>query len=381
MGRRKFTAEFKTKIVLELLKEEKQIGELAAEHELSPNQLRNWKKDFLENAPQVFSQSKQEKELRAQEKALDEERTELMAKVGQLTIENDWLKKKNLKKFLGSTGRISLVSKNNKLPVNRQCQLLEINRTSFYYTPKEPDRERENMIKNRLDYWHTKMPYLGVRKLRKKLQNEDHIKVGRKLIKRYMDEMGIYAVYPKPNLSKRNKQHKIYPYLLRNLDINRANQVWAIDITYIKMGRSHMYLTAVIDWYSRYIVGWELSDTLDTAPVLAAVKEAINRYGTPEIINSDQGSQFTSADYTEYLKSVNIRQSMDGKARWIDNVIIERWFRSLKTEQIYTHEYLTPRDLRIGIREYIQEYNIERPHQTHDYLTPQEVYLGISKAA
>lgn len=282
---------------------------------------------------------------------------------------------------MGSTGRISLVSKNNKLPVNRQCQLLEINRTSFYYTPKEPDRERENMIKNRLDYWHTKMPYLGVRKLRKKLQNEDHIKVGRKLIKRYMDEMGIYAVYPKPNLSKRNKQHKIYPYLLRNLDINRANQVWAIDITYIKMGRSHMYLTAVIDWYSRYIVGWELSDTLDTAPVLAAVKEAINRYGTPEIINSDQGSQFTSADYTEYLKSVNIRQSMDGKARWIDNVIIERWFRSLKTEQIYTHEYLTPRDLRIGIREYIQEYNIERPHQTHDYLTPQEVYLGISKAA
>ncbi|WP_366922798.1 IS3 family transposase [Metallumcola ferriviriculae] len=381
MGRRKFTAEFKTKIVLELLKEEKQIGELAAEHELSPNQLRNWKKEFLENAPQVFSQSKQEKELRAQEKALDEERTELMAKVGQLTIENDWLKKKNLKKFLGSTGRLSLVSKNNKLPVNRQCQLLEINRTSFYYTPKEPDRERENMIKNRLDYWHTKMPYLGVRKLRKKLQNEDHIKVGRKLIKRYMDEMGIYAVYPKPNLSKRNKQHKIYPYLLRNLDINRANQVWAIDITYIKMGRSHMYLTAVIDWYSRYIVGWELSDTLDTAPVLAAVKEAINRYGTPEIINSDQGSQFTSADYTEYLKSVNIRQSMDGKARWIDNVIIERWFRSLKTEQIYTHEYLTPRDLRIGIREYIQEYNTERPHQTHDYLTPQEVYQGISKAA
>lgn len=282
---------------------------------------------------------------------------------------------------MGSTGRLSLVSKNDKLPVNRQCQLLEINRTSFYYTPKEPDRERENMLKNRLDYWHTKMPYLGVRKLRKKLENEDHIKAGRKLIKRYMDEMGIYAVYPKPNLSKRNKQHKIYPYLLRNLDINRPNQVWGIDLTYIKMGRSHMYLTAIIDWYSRYIVGWELSDTLDTAPVLAAVKEAINRYGTPEIINSDQGSQFTSTDYTEYLKSVNIRQSMDGKARWIDNVVIERWFRSLKTEQIYTHEYLTPRDLRVGIREYIQEYNTERPHQTHDYLTPQEVYQGISKAA
>jgi putative transposase len=195
-----------------------------------------------------------------------------------------------------------------------------------------------------------------------------------------MDEMGIYAVYPKPNLSKRNMQHKIYPYLLRNLDINRPNHVWSIDITYIRMGRSHMYLTAIIDWYSRYIVGWELSDTLDTAPVLAAVKEAISRHGKPEIINSDQGSQFTSDNYTVYLKNANIRQSMDGKARWVDNVIIERWFRSLKTERIYPYEYMTPRALRIGLREYIEEYNTERPHQTHDYLTPEEVYLGRKAA-
>jgi putative transposase len=224
------------------------------------------------------------------------------------------------------------------------------------------------------------MPYLGVRKLRIKLQFKDHILVGRKLIARYMAEMGIYAVYPKPNLSKRNMQHKIYPYLLKNLVINRPNQVWSIDITYIAMGRSHMYLTAIIDWYSRYIVGWELSDTLDTAPVLAAVKGAISRYCKPEIINSDQGSQFTSDNYTMYLKAENIRQSMDGKARWVDNVIIERWFRSLKTEQIYPYEYTTPRALRAGIREYIKEYNTERPHQTHDYFTPVEVYLGRKAA-
>jgi len=276
---------------------------------------------------------------------------------------------------LGQIGRLSLVSKKDKLSVTRQCELLGINRTSFYYTPVEPDRERENEIKNRLDYWHTKMPYLGVRKLRKQLQEQDHIPVGRKLIKRYMDEMGIYAVCPKPNLSKRNKQHKVHPYLLRSLDINRTNQVWAIDITYIRMGRSHMYLTAIIDWYSRYIVGWELSDTLDTAPVLAAVRKAISIYGTPEIINSDQGSQFTSDDYTECLKSMNIGQSMDGKGRWVDNVVIERWFRSLKIERIYPYEYLTPKALRIGIREYIKEYNTERPHQTHNYLTPEAVYL------
>lgn len=259
--------------------------------------------------------------------------------------------------------------------MTRQCELLEINRTTVYYTPVEPDRDFENLVKNRLDYWHTKMPYMGVRKLRDKLQNIDNIPVGRRLIKRYMGEMGIYAMCPKPNLSKRNKQHKIYPYLLRNLEINRSNQVWAVDITYIKMGRSHMYLTAIIDWYSRYIVGWELSDTLDTAPVLAAVKMAISQYGKPEIINSDQGSQFTSDDYTSYLKQQNIQQSMDGKGRWVDNVVIERWFRSLKVERIYPYEFTSPRELRIGIREYVQEYNNERPHQTHNYQTPYEVYL------
>ncbi|MDO9592116.1 MAG: IS3 family transposase [Erysipelotrichaceae bacterium] len=283
-------------------------------------------------------------------------------------------------KSLDLTGRLSLVTKNDKLSVTRQCELLEINRTSVYYTPVELDTERENLIKNCLDYWHTKMPYLGTRKLRIKLAVVDQIVVGRKLIKRYMEEMGIHAVYPKPNLSKRNMQHKIFPYLLRNLVINRPNQVWSIDITYIRMGRSHMYLTAIIDWHSRFIVGWELSDTLDTAPVLKAVKEAVSLYGQPDIINSDQGCQFTSEKFTEYLKTSGISQSMDGKGRWVDNVVIERWFRSLKTERIYPYEYLTPRALRTGLREYIEEYNTERPHQSHGYLTPEEVYIGRKAA-
>ena len=256
-----------------------------------------------------------------------------------------------------------------------------VNRTSVYYTPTEPDRERESAIKNRIDFWHTKMPYMGVRKIRNKLQEEDGMLVGRKLIKRYMDEMGIYAVYPKPKLSKRNQQHKVFPYLLRNLEIDHPNQVWAIDITYIPMGREQMYLTAIIDWYSRFIVGWELSDTLDTAPVLAAVKAAMRRYGKPEIINSDQGSQFSSEQYTSYLKAESIRQSMDGKARWIDNVVIERWFRSLKSEHIYLNEYATPKVLRVGVRDYVNQYNTERPHQTHEYMTPLEVYRAQRVAA
>lgn len=272
---------------------------------------------------------------------------------------------------------IGLVSKSENLTIKRQCELLGVNRTSFYYKPKrqaDEDAAFEELIKARLDFWHTKHCYLGVRRLVSKLSTEDGIHVGRKLVKRLMEEMGIYAVYPKPNLSKSNKQNKIFPYLLRNIEITRPNQVWAIDITYIKMGRSHMYLTAIIDWNSRFIVGWELSDTLDTAPVLDAVKRAISIYGKPGIINSDQGSQFTSAPYTCYLAENGIRQSMDGKARWVDNVIIERWFRSLKYENVYINEYESPRALCKGISDYINEYNNERPHQSLDYQYPCMVY-------
>ena len=256
--------------------------------------------------------------------------------------------------------------------------MLGVARSSAYYKPKMPTSEavaREEQIKARLDYWHTKSPCSGVRKLRALLKEYDEIKVGRKLIKRYMDEMGIYAIYPKPNLSKPGKGHKL-PYLLKNMNIFLPDQVWAIDITYIPMAHGHMYLIAIIDWYSRYIVGWELSDTLDTAPVLEAVKAAISKHGTPGIINSDQGCQFTSEAYTGFLKQQGIRQSMDGKARWVDNVLIERWFRSLKTENIYINEYNSPRELRAGIRSYITDYNEMRPHQTHEYATPESVFLS-----
>ena len=275
------------------------------------------------------------------------------------------------------TTRKNLVNGPSELTLTRRCELLEIPRTSHYNKPVVRDQTQENRIKDRIDYWHTKMPYLGVRKLRKQLQSIDELKVGRKRIKRCMDEMGIYAVYPKANLSKRNLQHKIYPYLLRKMEIFIPNQVWAIDITYIKMSHGHMYLTAIIDWYSRFIVGWELSDTLETAPVLQAVKRAIAKYGHPGIMNSDQGSNFTSIEYTDFLKKQKIRQSMDGKARWVDNVIIERWFRSLKTENIYINEYETPSKLRTGIHDYIAEYNNERPHQTFGYDTPTVVYGRI----
>jgi putative transposase len=272
----------------------------------------------------------------------------------------------------------SIVTKKAELSIERQCELLGLPRSSYYYEVPQPTAEEialKEAIMNEIDYWHSRQPAMGVRKLRTKLR-EKSLQVGRKLIKKYMEEMGIYAVYPKPNLSKRNKQHKIYPYLLRNMNIFLPNQVWSIDITYIKMQHGHMYLTVIIDWYSRFIVGWALSDTLETAPVLEALKRANEIHGTPAIINSDQGAQFTSEEYTGYLRENGIRQSMDGKARWVDNVIIERWFRSLKHENIYINEYNTPRQLKDGIREYILEYNEERPHQSLSYRSPAAVYEG-----
>ncbi len=254
--------------------------------------------------------------------------------------------------------------------------MLGLQRSKVYYTPAQPTAEqvdRQEQIMARIDYWHTTMPYLGTRKLVKKLAG-DGFQVGRKLVRRLMAEMGICAVYPKQNLSKRNFKEAIVPYLLRNKVVSFPNQVWSIDITYIKMHHSHMYLTAIIDWHSRYIVGWNLSDTLDTCYVTQAVKDAVAARGIPAILNSDQGSQFTSQEYKTLLKELHITQSMDGKSRWADNIMIERWFRSLKTEEIYLNEYDSPRALRKAISAYIRQYNTLRPHEALDYLTPEEVY-------
>lgn len=195
-----------------------------------------------------------------------------------------------------------------------------------------------------------------------------------------MDEMGIYAIYPKPRLSIPDKNRGKFPYLLRNMSIWLPNQVWAIDITYVPMTRGHMYLTAIIDWHSRFVVGWTLSDTLETAPVLETVRKAIEEHGKPAIINSDQGSQFTSDEYIALLKGHGIRQSMDGKSRWVDNVIIERWFRSLKTEWVYINDYRSPRELRSGIKGFVKKYNGLRPHQSNDYDTPAAVYYSAFSA-
>lgn len=254
--------------------------------------------------------------------------------------------------------------------------MLHINRSTVYYTAKEPSTEerlRRETLMGRLDYYHVNYPAAGSRKLVAFL-NQEGYKVGRKLVRKLMSEMGLYTIYPKENLSKRNYKEAIVPYLLRNRQVSFPNEVWAIDITYIKLCDTHMYLTAIIDWYSRKIMGWKLSDTLCTQPVLDAVQEAISKQGAPAIINSDQGSQFTSSEYKTLLRRLKIRQSMDGKSRWADNIMIERWFRSLKTEEIYINEYHSPRELKQALERYVSNYNSRRPHEALAYKTPDAVF-------
>ena len=275
-----------------------------------------------------------------------------------------------------------MIQRDSELSIRRQCELLGLNRSSLYYLPVPADTVRlaaEEELMRRIDYWHLKFPYFGSRKIVVKLREEGY-EVGRKTTRRLMQSMAIYAIYPKINLSKRNYKESVVPYLLRNYAVNFPNQVWSIDITYIPMSKGHMYLTAIIDWYSRKIVGHYLSDTLDTDSVIHAVKDAVAAHGIPAILNSDQGCQFTSAEYKALLKGLQIRQSMDGKSRWADNIMIERWFRSLKNEQIYPNEYHSPRELRKLINEYVDAYNRERPHEALDYEVPDAVYYGIFAA-
>ena len=375
MTRKTYTAEYKTKLVLEAIREESRLEEIAAANEINPNMLRNWKQEFLKNASSVFSQKESKAAKRAEQKkeaALEKEKTKMLKKIGQLTLERDFLQDC----FRACDLPIpNMINPKNKLSIRRQCELIHLNRSGVYYkhTENEKKREYEEELMKHIDELHTEYPCLGSRKFVTLLKGE-HFSVGRKLVRRLMQAMGLYVVYPKPNLSKRDFRESIVPYLLRNKVVDFPNQVWSIDITYIPIGRGHMYLTAIIDWFSRKLMGWTLSDTLDTAPVLDTVKEAVGRYEVPAIINSDQGCQFTSGEYKNLLRQYGIRQSMDGKSRWADNIMIERWFRSLKTELIYINDYASPKELRGAIRDYVGQYNSIRPHQSLGYLTPDKVY-------
>ena len=267
-----------------------------------------------------------------------------------------------------------MVDRKEPLPVAHQCTLLDLPRSTFYHYPK-PVTDEELRMMALIDRCHLKHPYYGSRRIRDWLEDQGHT-VNRKRIQRLMRVMGITALYPKRNLSLANQAHKVYPYLLRNLVIDRPNQVWATDITFIPMARGFVYLVAVMDWYSRRVLSWRLSNTLDTSFCTEALEEAIERYGAPEIFNTDQGSQFTSDDFTGVLKEHDIKISMDGKGRWIDNVFVERLWRSVKYEEVYLKAYDDIRSARASLGNYFEFYNLERRHQSLDRQTPDQVYYG-----
>ena len=233
----------------------------------------------------------------------------------------------------------------------------------------------EIAIKNAIDKIHFEEPSFGVRRIRRELQKQGFEKIGKRLVKRYMEEMCVHVFYPGPNLSKRDKKAKTYPYLLRNLDINHPNHVWSIDITYIGTPDGFAYMVAIIDWHSRFIVGWSISNTLQSDFVVRTVESAIAAYGKPEIINSDQGSQFTSKAYIDCIKAhESIRISMNGKGRATDNIMIERFFRSFKWERLYLLRPETIREVKDMTKEYMAHYNYERDHQGLGDATPSSIY-------
>lgn len=259
-----------------------------------------------------------------------------------------------------------------EVPLSIQAELLGLNRSSLYYKPVGPS-EDEIRIKHMIDEIYTKHPFLGSRKITIFL-NQKGLSINRKAVQRHMREMGISGIAPGPNLSKRNHQHQVYPYLLRGLTIDHPNQVWGIDITYIRLERGWMYLVAIIDWYSRFVIDWQLEQSLEIDFVLEAVSRALE-LRQPEIFNSDQGSHFTSPKYISLLKSYeSIKISMDGKGRALDNIITERLWRSIKYEEVYLKDYASPREARQGITEYLTFYNYERPHQALGYQTPASVF-------
>lgn len=270
-----------------------------------------------------------------------------------------------------------MVNSDEKLSIVKQCELLDVPRSSYYHVPK-PISDEELELMKLLDKCYIDKPFYGTRRMKDWLFDEYELIVNRKRIQRLRRLMGIETLYPKRNLSLANQQHKVYPYLLKNLPITKPNQVWSTDITYIPMAKGFVYLVAVMDWFSRRVLSWRTSTTMDASFCIEALEEALELHGTPEIFNTDQGSQFTSEEFTRVLKDHHIKISMDGKGRWVDNVFVERLWRSVKYEEVYLNAYDSVSDAKQSLGRYFEFYNRERRHQGLGKQTPDEVYFQYS---
>ena len=378
--RKSYSADFKAKLVLEVLEGEKTVNEIASAYGVIPLSLRNWKKQFLENMSLAFDKSTVVKEYKDEIDTLQHEKDAIAKKLGETIVEKDFLVEK-LKSLASSKERKNLLDVKHKLSQNKQCQLLQISKSSLYYIPAKPFSSGKDLkVLDAINNIYSDFPSYGSRRIHSQLLRDGY-SVGKKFVKKAMKHMGIEALYPKPKTTTANKEHYKYPYLLKNFRdyagrvvIENVNKVWSTDITYIKLEKGFVYLAAIIDWHSKKILSWKLSNTMDISLVKTVLNEALAFYPKPEIFNTDQGSQYTSKAHVEILKKHKIKISMDGKGRATDNICIERFWRSIKYEEIYLNEYKNIKSLNRAIEKYMYSYNKKRLHSAIGYKTPNEVY-------
>ncbi|PHP19826.1 IS3 family transposase [Sphingobium sp. IP1] len=374
--RRNHSPAFKAKVALAAVKGEKTLAELAQQFDVHPNQITTWRSQLLEGAAGVFGSDNASE---TAEPPVDVKT--LHAKIGELTLANDFLGRR-AREGRSVAERKAMIDPSHNLPLARQARELGISRGSVYYLPR-PVSEADLAIMRRIDELHLEFPFAGSRMLRDLLR-QDGIEIGRQHVATLMKKMGIEAIYRRPNTSKPTPGHKIYPYLLRKLPIVRPNQVWATDISYIPMARGFVYLVAIVDWFSRKVLAWRVSITMEADFCVEALEEALARYGKPEIFNTDQGSQFTSLAFTSVLLREEIAISMDGRGAWRDNVVVERLWRSVKYEEVYLHAYAAVSEARASIGRYLNFYNAKRPHSSLGARTPDQTYfdnLPVAMAA
>ncbi|HSQ54690.1 MAG TPA: IS3 family transposase [Gemmata sp.] len=363
------TAGFKAQVALAAHKGDRTVNELAGHYGVHPTLIHGWKKQLVTGAESIFGSP-----AKAASADAEARQAELFEQIGRLKMELEWVKKKAA--TLSCEHKRTLIEPGHPaLSVRRQCELLGLSRSSLYYEPAGETLEDLRLMR-RIDEQYTACPFYGSRRMTAWLVEQGE-EVNRKRVQRLMRVMGLEAIYPKPRLSAAGKGHRIYPYLLRDVKVVRPDQVWSTDITYVPMASGFMYLAAVIDWFSRYVIAWRLSNTLDGSFCLEMLEEAL-RGGRPEVFNTDQGVQFTATAFTGRLESAGVAVSMDGRGRALDNVFVERLWRSVKYEDIYLRSYEAVPELHRGLARYFAFYNDERLHQSLDYRTPEAVYRDVS---
>jgi len=373
-----YSAEFKTKIVLEVLKNEDTLNAIASKNNITPKNLQNWKKVFLENAEIAMEPARSVQEYKTRIVELEAKNDEYAKVVGQLTVEKDWAVGKLKSLDLSNKKEMIDKSEHKTLSVVKQCKLIEFNRSNLFYISRVKPVKKS--IKDEIVKIFEDIPCYGYLKVHQELLERGH-SVCVNTVREYRKHLGLRAVLAvrPPNTTWANKQHPKHSYKIRGLDIVRANQVWSTDITYIKIKGGMVYMAAIIDWYSKAILSWRISNTMDTDLVMGVLNEALSTFGRPEIFNTDQGSQYTSYIHTQTLKDNGITISMDGKGRATDNICIERFWRSAKVEKIYLNEYFKISTLKNDVSDYMEFYNYRRFHETLKYKKPMNVYLESIK--